>query len=233
MRERLRRTSSLGIVISKASRTARWPKSWPALAVLAASMALCAPAAAAGISVPGEGGTGEVPVSGERTQVLSLARTELLKDVRERRSDNVPRYKGGRGAIAPYSIHAAWCAAFSTWIWGKAGFTDYLSARYVWPAYGGDLVAVQVKDLRRWAKRNDRWTLNATAGDLLAYGNAHIGIVVKVDRSRRATYSIEGNASDRVRKVKVDWSRVTGYISPTALVPAQRVTRSSPLADIE
>lgn len=196
-------------------------------------MALCAPAAAAGISVPGEGGTGEVPVTGERTQVLSLARTELLKDVRERRSDNVPRYKGGRGAIAPYSIHAAWCAAFSTWIWGKAGFTDYLSARYVWPAYGGDLVAVQVKDLRRWAKRNDRWTLNATAGDLLAYGNAHIGIVVKVDRSRRATYSIEGNASDRVRKVKVDWSRVTGYISPTALVPAQRVTRSSPLADIE
>ena len=206
-----------------------------ALAVLAATAAICAPAAASGVEAPGSTGTGsgETLVSPNRAAIISLARAELAKNVRERNSDNVPRYKGGRGRVAPYSIHAAWCAAFSTWAWGQAGYTDYLTARFIWPAYGGDLVAVQVRDLRRWGRRNDRLTNRATPGDLLAYGNAHIGIVTKVDTSGRATYSIEGNASDRVRKVKIDWSRVTTYISPTPLTAAQRVSRSSPLAHVD
>ncbi|MFM9141105.1 MAG: hypothetical protein ACKOTH_11500, partial [Solirubrobacterales bacterium] len=71
------------------------------------------------------------------------------------------------------------------------------------------------------------------AGDLVAYGGAHIGVVTSVNRRGRAVRSIEGNKGNAVRSVKIDMSRVSGYISPTRVIAARQVARSSALADVD
>lgn len=173
------------------------------------------------------------PVVGKRSMILKTVRNEINRNVRERRSDNIPRYSFGRGAIAPYSIRDQWCVAFGTWSWSKAGFTDYLETGLLRRAFGGQKVAIQVRDLTLWAKRTKHWTFRATPGDLVAYGEGHIGVVVSVDRSGRAVKSIEGNKNDGVRWVRIDMKKVTGYISPSELKASQIVSRSSERADID
>lgn len=209
-----------------------------AAGVLTAFALICLPASAnaGGVSVdPDPAPTPEPTPSplGKRSTILSTVRLELDRDVRERRSDNVPRYHFGRGAIAPYSIGDQWCVAFGTWSWSKAGFTDYLGTSLLRRSFGGRNVAIQVRDLTKWAKRTHHWTLRATPGDLVAYGEGHVGVVIQADRTGRAVRSIEGNKNDGVRLVVIDMSEVSGYISPTVITARQRVARSSPLADVD
>lgn len=168
-----------------------------------------------------------------RKQVVTLARTELRRNVRERRGDNVPRYRFGRGRIAPYSIGDQWCVAFSTWAWSRVGFNAYLGTRYLRTSYSGTEVAIQVADLSTWARRNGYWTYRATPGDLVAYGDRHIGIVIKVDRDGRGVRSIEGNQGNGVRLVDIPMDEVSGYVSPLPLTAAQKVSRLSSRADVD
>ncbi|MFM9141103.1 MAG: CHAP domain-containing protein [Solirubrobacterales bacterium] len=174
-----------------------------------------------------------VDVVPKRSAILKTARAELARNVRERKGDNVPRYDFGKGPITPYSIRDQWCVAFSSWTWQQAGYTDYLGTRLLRTAFGGTLLAIQVTDLARWAKRTGHWTLRATPGDLVAYGGAHIGVVTVVDRQGRAVKSIEGNKDNAVRPVVIEMSRVTGYVSPSPVTAAKRVARSSALADVD
>ena len=202
---------------------------------LALAALLAVPAAA---SAQFEGGVqpGDpslVDVVPKRSAILKTARAELARNVRERKGDNVPRYDFGKGPITPYSIRDQWCVAFSSWTWQQAGYTDYLGTRLLRTAFGGSLVAIQVTDLARWAKRTGHWTLRATPGDLVAYGGAHIGVVTVVDRQGRAVKSIEGNKDNAVRPVVIEMSRVTGYVSPSPVTAAKRVARSSALADVD
>lgn len=174
-----------------------------------------------------------VDVIPKRSAILKTARAELARNVRERKGDNVPRYDFGKGAITPYSIRDQWCVAFGSWTWQQAGYQDYLGTRLLRTSFGGSLLAIQVTDLARWAKRSGHFTYRATPGDLVAYGGAHIGVVTNVDRRGRAVKSIEGNKGDAVRNVVIDMSRVTGYVSPTPVTAANRVARSSSLADVD
>lgn len=168
-----------------------------------------------------------------RKAIVRIANLELKKNVRERRGDNVPRYRNGKGAIAPYSIRDAWCVAFGTWVWSKAKIDAFLGTRLLRTAHGGQALAVQVRDLSDWASRNGHWTYRARPGDLIAYGTRHLGVVTSVNRKGRAVWSIEGNQSDAVTKVKIPMTEVVGYISPFRLSPDQRVSRFSAAADIE
>jgi len=155
-------------------------------------------------------------------KIVPLAKRELSRKVAERRGNNVPRYRNGKGRIAPYSIRDQWCAAFSTWIWSKSGFKSYLGTNILWKAFDGTMVAVQVRDLTNWAKREGYFSYMAKPGYLVAYGATHIGIVEKIDRkTKQAVGSIEGNIGDRVKRVTVPMSRVTGYISPVRLTQPQ------------
>lgn len=174
-----------------------------------------------------------VDVIPKRSAILKTARAELARNVRERKGDNIPRYNFGKGAITPYSIRDQWCVAFGSWTWQQAGYQDYLGTRLLRTSFGGSLLAIQVTDLARWAKRSGHFTYRATPGDLVAYGGAHIGVVTNVDRRGRAVKSIEGNKGDAVRNVVIDMSRVTGYVSPTPVTAANRVARSSSLADVD
>ncbi len=167
------------------------------------------------------------------SKVVSLARIELRRRPAERRSNNVPRYRNGRGRVAPYSIGAAWCVAFSTWIWRRAGFTEYLGAELLRRSFDRSVVAIQVKDLTEWAMKNNYWSYRARPGYLVLYGSQHIGVVERINRDGRAVGSIEGNKRDRVSRVRIDMSRVTGYISPTPISLGQFVPEASSLADVD
>ena len=202
------------------------------IALTASGVAPAAALGSGGISSDPEAPV-EPPVTGSRALILQTVKTELQRDVRERNSNNVPRYRFGRGAITPYSIRDQWCVAFGTWSWSKAGFTDYLGTTLLRRSYGGQKVAIQVRDLSRWAKKTKHWTYRATPGDLVAYGEGHVGVVVEVDRSGRAVRSIEGNKNDGVRWVRIDMSKVTGYITPSQLTSSQIVPRTSERADID
>lgn len=192
--------------------------------------ALSLPDGARSLTLPGE-----TPPQGKGSikQVLPIARRELRENVIEKRGNNVPRYHDGKGRIAPYSIKAFWCVAFSTWVWSQAGINSYLGTDLLWPSHDGTTVAIQVKDMTHWAKRTGRWSYRARPGYLIAYGKTHMGIVEEADRQGRAVQSIEGNKSDRVMRVQVPMESVSGYISPYRLTPDQFVGKASPLADIE
>jgi hypothetical protein len=165
--------------------------------------------------------------------IVKLARIEMTKRVSERKSNNVPRYRNGKGRIAPYSIGDQWCVAFTTWVWSRAGFDDYTGAGLLRSSHDRTIVAVQVADMTRWAKRYGYFSYRAIPGFAVVYGSRHMGIVRKVDREGRAVLSIEGNKSDRVRPVKVPMAEVTGYISPFRIFPAQAIPRNSKYADVD
>lgn len=204
----------------------------PGLAVLLIVAALLTPSATQAVSR-----TGGITLPGPATSpkiasILTKARLELSRNVVERRSNNVPRYRNGKGKVAPYSIGDQWCAAFATWVWNKTGFRAYLGTSILWPSFDGTMVGVQVRDLTNWAARNGYFSYRAVPGYLVAYGTSHIGIVEKIDRKTgQAVGSIEGNIGDRVNRVTVPMDRVTGYISPLRLSPVQ-LKKSASYADM-
>lgn len=207
-------------------------KAW--LAFLLAAIAVVVPASANAATFSGGGITLPGPVSSPNIKkILPLARRELSRKVSERRGNNVPRYRNGKGKIAPYNIRDQWCAAFSTWIWNKVGFDSYLGASILWKAFDGTMVAVQVRDLTNWATENGYYSYRAVPGYLVTYGTSHIGIVEKIDRaSGQAVGSIEGNIGNRVQRITVPMDRVTGYISPVRLTQPQ-LKKSAVYADME
>ena len=201
----------------------------PALVVaLFALVAISLPAQASALTLPAP------EFSPPNTNpIVKLARAELAKKVVERRGDNVPRYRNGRGRVAPYSIGDQWCVAFTTWVWKENGFDDYLGTTFLRRSRDRSTVAIQVKDMTRWARRDGYFSFRAMPGFAVVYGGRHMGIVRKVDRDGRAVLSIEGNKSNRVRSVKVPMDEVTGYISPFPIFPAQAVPRTSKFADVD
>lgn len=201
----------------------------PVLALfIVAAMAVTLPDGAKSLVSPGP-----IKAKPRFHKVLPLARRELRRKPVERRGNNVPRYHRGKGRIAPYSIRAFWCVAFSTWVWARAGITSYLGTDLLWKSHDGTEVGIQVKDMTRWAKRTGRWSYRAKPGWLIAYGTSHMGIVEKANRKGRAVRSIEGNLSNRVRRTRVPMAAVSGYISPYKLTPKQYVRRASVRADVD
>lgn len=197
----------------------------PAALLIAIGLLLPAGAGAA-ITVPPPAPVNPPPArltKADITRIVGLARKQLRRKVAERRGNNVPRFRNGTGKIAPYSIRDQWCVAFGTWVWNKAGFKDYLGADIIWRSHGGKRLAVQVTDMSNWAKRTGHWSARARRGYLVAYDFSHIGVVTGANREGQAVWAIEGNKSDRVRKVRVPMENVTGYISPVALTPNQIV----------
>lgn len=198
--------------------------SLPAVLLILAGLLIPAAASAEiGVPPPNQPNRANQPNQQAMNRVLKIARNQLRRKVSERRGNNVPRYRNGRGRIAPYSIRDQWCVAFGTWVWNRAGFRDYLGASLIWSSHDRTPVAVQVTDMSSWAKRTGHWSARARPGYLVAYDFSHIGIVMKADRNGRAVAAIEGNKGNRVRKVRVPMTNVTGYISPTELSQGQIV----------
>ncbi|MFI1463687.1 CHAP domain-containing protein [Nocardia carnea] len=152
------------------------------------------PAAVWGNRSPESNMTFTVTGDATRDSILEAARAELALGAAERGSSNDLYYANKPGAKVPYDIDAAWCAAFTSHVWEKAGYqVDWTNPNYV-PAIWNDAKA-----------QLDTGTAHdAVEGDLIIFdwqGDGtpdHIGIVEKVVGN--TIHTIEGNSSDQLRR---------------------------------
>ncbi|GAB2816829.1 CHAP domain-containing protein [Lentzea nigeriaca] len=104
----------------------------------------------------------------------------------------------------------SWCALFATWVWRKAGvgIPQY--------AFTGDVYKWGQKHKKAYSKKRLK---NAKPGDVLLLGTGpsspstskHIGIVEKIDVKAGKVTLIEGNASNKVKRVTRALSTKTFY----------------------
>lgn len=158
-----------------------------------------------------------------RTGIAAVARAELAQNPTETRNNNVVRYNGGTGALAPYNRNRSWCADFATWVWQRAGVGNPLMA------HCGNGTAGTIQS---WAAANREYrplAAGARVGDLILYGSpnrcAHVAVVVGV-RSDGFVQTIGGNEQGSTGNGGVrftDWSNprslnhggpAYGYASP-------------------
>lgn len=134
-------------------------------------------------------------VTGDATRdsILGIAREELGRGVAERGGSSNNAYYLDTKERTPYDIGDAWCAAFTSYVWEKAGYqVDWTNPNYV-PAIWNDAKA----------KLDTATADQAEPGDLIIFdwqGDGrpdHIGIVDSVNGTTITT--IEGNSSDRLR----------------------------------
>lgn len=82
-------------------------KAW--LAVFVTAVLFLLPSASQAASRSGGGITLPGPTTSPKiAKILPMAQRELSRNVVERRGNNVPRYRNGKGKIAPYSIADQW-----------------------------------------------------------------------------------------------------------------------------
>lgn len=101
-----------------------------------------------------------------------------------------------------------WCVAFCQWVYVKAGIPlPYRSAG--------------VYDLLRWARSRGWVTSNPQPGDLVCFqiGAGHMGIVERIEGAY--VHSIDGNASDQVKRCSRPRHQVAGYIHAPGLQKAK------------
>ncbi|WP_280398944.1 CHAP domain-containing protein [Nocardia carnea] len=135
-------------------------------------------------------------VTGDATRrsILDIAREELKLGAVERGGSSNDVYYRETGERAPYDIDAPWCAAFTSYVWEKAGYqVDWTNPNYV-PAIWNDAKAKLDTATPRYAEEGDLiifdWQGDGTPD--------HIGIVEKVEGSTITT--IEGNSSNELRR---------------------------------
>lgn len=152
--------------------------------------------------------------NGTTESVLELARKHLKLGVGETNGNNVPIYwdaEKQKWVKAPYNIGDAWCAAFTSYVWERAGYkVDWTNPNYV-PSIWNDARSLGLGDTN---------TANAQPGDLIIFDwendgtPDHIGIVESVNGNQITT--IEGNSSDKVKQntYTMGQSSLVGVVKP-------------------
>lgn len=97
----------------------------------------------------------------------------------------------------------AWCVIFVCWCAAKSGAPIPTGYSYV-----GDMTDY----FRKRGKYKAAGSYTPKAGDLMIQGDRHIGIVVSADRS--GVQTVEGNASNGVKRVTRGYSEITGFCTP-------------------
>jgi len=158
-----------------------------------------------------------------RDRIANIARAELAKKPAERNGNNVVRYGGGTGALAPYSTGQSWCADFATWVWTTAGVGNpHMNNCGKVDKKGQPMT----NTIQFWAANNRTYrplSAGPRVGDLLLFGRPgacnHVTIVVGV-RSDGWVQTIGGNESNRVKfddwtpPSKLPYGTAYGYASP-------------------
>lgn len=166
-----------------------------------------------------------VPTGDTVNDILGAARHELELGVTERNGDNRPGYldkESGKWVYAPYKLDAkavddrAWCASFATYAWRQAGIKVNWSNK--------DSVLSLWQDAGKAGLQKTTNLAKAAPGDMIVLnGKQHVGIVESVNGNKITT--IEGNASDRVR-------RHTYYIGDPYMVGVIKVPEPSNAAAV-
>ncbi|MFI5714587.1 CHAP domain-containing protein [Nocardia sp. NPDC051750] len=146
--------------------------------------------------------------------IVAFARKELNRGVGEFGEDNL-RYLDRRGGKPDYDIGGAWCSAFATDMWKRAGYNVDWTYKDRVQTVWNDANAMGLNRPEGEAPQ---------PGDLIVFkwsdGGDHIGIVDRVEGN--TVHTIEGNSSDSLttRKYSLNDPEVVGYVRPPADEPA-------------
>lgn len=144
------------------------------------------------------------PGTSSGAKVLAAATTQLGVTEDPPGSNDGPALDAYRSAVAGSQPGQPWCAEFASWAAAQAGEPI------------GDLGQGlnSVAGITDWASRTGR-LLPASAtpapGDLILYGDRHVGIVESVNPDGSLT-TVEGNYGNAVQQVHRSPSEATGYV---------------------
>jgi hypothetical protein len=138
--------------------------------------------------------------------MVSIAEGEVGQTEQPPGSNDSPRIALYRTATAGAQAGEPWCAYFVSWVARQAG--EPLGAQGQGFGYVGDIW--------NWAQQTGRAIPNGpgvvpTPGDLIVFGDHHVGIVEKV-LPDGSIQTIEGNYSNQVSRVIRGPGEATGYV---------------------
>jgi hypothetical protein len=151
------------------------------------------------LQTTGTGGGGE--------RVLSAAESQVGQSEQPPGSNESPAIAEYRSATAGAEPGAPWCAYFVSWAARQAGE----------PIGPGGQGLGSVSEIWSWAQSTGRAIPNGPgvtprAGDLIVFGDQHVGIVREVLPDGRIA-TVEGNYDNRVAANVRSASEATGYVS--------------------
>jgi hypothetical protein len=146
------------------------------------------------------------PTGTATAQLLAAAESQVGVAEEPPGSNDGPQLALYRNAVAGAQPGQPWCAYFASWTAAQGGTPLGEEGQ----GYGS------VKEIADWGARTGR-LLPASAtpapGDLILYGDRHIGIVESVNADGSLT-TVEGNYASGVTRVQRSPSEATGYVRP-------------------
>ncbi len=138
--------------------------------------------------------------------MVQIAEGEVGQAEQPPGSNDSTRISMYRSATQGAQAGQPWCAYFASWVAKQAGVP--LGAQGQGFGYVGDIW--------NWAQQTGRAIPNGagvtpTPGDLIVFGDHHVGIVDKV-LPNGSIQTIEGNYSDKVSRVVRGAGEATGYV---------------------
>jgi CHAP domain-containing protein len=144
------------------------------------------------------------PDSGAGARALAIAEGEVGQAEQPPGSNDGPRLAVYRSATAGATAGQPWCAYFVSWAAAQAGA----------PIGDGGTGLGSVAQIRDWAQRTGRLMPASSApapGDLILFGDEHVGMVESVNPDSSLT-TIEGNYANAVTRVHRSRSEATDYV---------------------
>ncbi|MDE3097704.1 MAG: CHAP domain-containing protein, partial [Chloroflexota bacterium] len=150
------------------------------------------------------GATAAAAPSSTGAAVLDAARTQVGQGEQPPGSNDGPAVAAYRSAVAGSLPGDPWCAEFVSWAAAQAGA----------PLGDGGSGFRSVAALTDWASRSGRLLPAGSVprpGDLILFGDRHVGIVEAVEPNGTID-TIEGNYANAVTRVHRSPSEATGFV---------------------
>lgn len=142
--------------------------------------------------------------TGNGNAVVSAAESQIGAGEQPPGSNDGPQIAAYRSAVAGAQPGQPWCAYFVSWAAAQAGE----------PLGPNGQGLGSVAEITSWAQSTGR-LLPASAtpapGDLILFGDQHVGIVESVNADGSLT-TIEGNSGNAVSRVHRSPSEATGFV---------------------
>jgi CHAP domain len=178
--------------------------SLPALPSISDTLASALSTATPATTAPVADTTGTQSTGTGAQGVLSAAETQVGVTEQPPGSNDGPQISVYRDAVAGAAPGEPWCASFVSWAAAQAGEPLGPSGQ------GFD----SVQDLTDWASSTGRLlpaSSTPSPGDLILFGDRHVGIVEAVNTDGSLT-TVEGNYANSVQYVQRSPSEATGYV---------------------
>jgi hypothetical protein len=149
---------------------------------------------------------GVAPGSSAGSAMVQIAESQIGQSEQPPGSNDGPAIAGYRTATSGAAAGEPWCAYFASWVAKQAG--EPIGDQGQGLGYVGDVWS--------WAQRTGRAIPNGpgvtpTPGELIVFGDHHIGIVDKV-LPNGDIQTVEGNYSNKVSQVVRSAGEATGYV---------------------